>query len=161
MDLSFVETMRGELRAPSGGASPVELGIVAEARSLPRFLEDGTTRIRGLVRAPPWTLRSPAVGTLRLSLGAIAYRIELSSDGGEPLVLTGTKHPSILSPLRSMTVMQVSLHDGAGSELARGTMRFELADLPRFVASWLPMGKRSLRALDRRRRRVERGLLEG
>jgi hypothetical protein len=56
--------------------------------------------------------------------------------------VAGQKLPSLRHPLRSMTILPVTLTDAQGRERARGDLRFDLADLPRFLLTWLPGARR-------------------
>ncbi len=161
MDVSFVETMRGTLKAASGEASSVEFDVVAEAHSLRRFLRDGKTELRGLVRAPTWVDEAPAKGTLTLSPSLLEYRVAFTARDGRELLLVGQKHPSVFKLLTSMTEMETVLEDAKGAELARGAMYFDLRELPPFLLSWLPVGRWAQRSLDARRRAAERRAMEG
>jgi hypothetical protein len=154
MALSFVETMRGWLRGKDGKEFPVSFELVATG------VRRGHFEVRGLLAAPPLAAESPARGTLEMGIGSIAYHLEFTS-GGQHLRLDATKHPTLLAPLRSMTRMIATITDESGNAIASGEMRFELTDLPVFLASWLPVSRKGRRVLDTRRRSVERQLLSG
>jgi hypothetical protein len=160
MEVSFVESMRGAVKTDAGEDCPVEFDVVAKAPHLHRFLLDGHTELRGLLRAPKWVDETPAKGSLTISPLALVYRVEFEGRDGQTLVLEGKKHPSHFKPLSSMTTMEVALRSGS-TVLARGEMKFDLRELPPFLLSWLPVGRWAQRALDVRRRRVEREHLEG
>ena len=161
MDVSFVETMRGTLQTSAGVVSVVEFDVVAEARSLSRFLLDGRSELRGLLRAPAWTDETPARGSLRISPLALEYRVEFKGRDGQTYLLEGLKHPSLLKPVSSMTQMRTVLRSASGATVAEGAMHFDLRELVPFVASWLPVGRWAQRSLDAKRRAVERLALTG
>jgi len=161
MDVSFVETMRGTLQTSAGVASVVEFDVVAEAHSLGRFLLDGRSELRGLLRAPAWADETPARGTLRISPAELEYRVEFTGRNGQAYVLEGRKHPSLLKPVASMTQMHTVLRDASGATVAEGAMHFDLRELASFLASWLPVGRWAQRSLDAKRRAVERLGLTG
>lgn len=156
MKVGFVETMRGTLKAADGSESKVEFEVHAHAEHLRKFLKDGQTRLRGIMRAGPYAAEVPATGELTIDLPrSLTYRVTFESNGVH-YRLEGKKTPSLLSPLRSMTVMDVVLKTDAGNELASGLMTFAMRELPGFLASWLPFNARPRVALDIRRRLLER-----
>jgi hypothetical protein len=87
---------------------------------------------------------------------AIVYHLELG--GGR--TLDAQKTPSPLAPIESFTFMPVTIR-GGGEVLAEGSMRFDLKELPRFVASWLPGARGQHKELDARRRALVRAALDG
>lgn len=153
MLLSFVETMRGWLRSDGGPEFPVSFELVALSTHRGRF------SVRGLLAAPPLAPETPARGTLEMGLGRIAYHLEFVGEGGRRLVLDATKHPTLLAPLRSMTRMLATIKDESGRVVASGEMRFEVRDLPAFIASWLTAAQAGRRQLETRRRHLERRAL--
>jgi hypothetical protein len=146
MNLSFVETMRGELSP----GHPVAFHVRASGGL------DGHLALSGVVHAAPWVDETTCEGTLDLSLRRLAYDVRFRDAGGRALRLHGEKHPSARSPLRSMTVLPVTLVDEAGGQLAQGELTFDLLELPQFLASWLPLPTRAHRQLTARRLSVER-----
>lgn len=158
MRASFVETMQGELFR--GAPAALSFSVVAEAGSWRELLTTGATRLRGVVRAPPWADAAECQGTLRIGLRRLCYSLRFVADDGAPLTLLGTKQPRLSAPLRSMTVMRTELVDAGGTPLATGTLRFALTDLVPFLLSALPWPKPAERRLDRERRRVARRALE-
>lgn len=146
MHLSFVESMRGELSP----GHPVAFHVRASGGL------EGPLALWGVVHAAPWVDEATCEGTLELSLRRLAYDVRFRDEGGRALRLHGEKHPSVRSPLRSMTVLPVTLLDEAGQALARGELAFDLLDLPQLLASWLPLPTRAHRRLTARRIAVER-----
>jgi hypothetical protein len=157
MTLSFVETMRGTLRDAAGAEHPVSFEVTASSRGRGRF------DLRGVISAPPFAPEAVAEGTLTIApfLRAITYRLRFQSRDGAMLGLEAEKHPTPTSPLKSMTEMDAELFDAQGRLLAHGRMLFDLADLPRFAASWLPVAREQQKRLDVRRRAIARQLLGG
>lgn len=157
MPIAFVETMRGALRDAAGGARPVAFHVRASGGAGGRFA------LSGVVHAAPWAEEAVAGGTLVISAlpAAIAYDVRFRARDGRTLRLHGAKRPSPFSPIRSMTVLGVTLSDEGGLALAQGTVRFDLMDLPRFLASWLPVPSRARRQLEARRVAVARRELLG
>ncbi len=148
---SFVERMVGTLEDARGRSSPVSF-VVGATWPSPRALLGGRLALSGLLSAPPWATERLAEGWLELDwLGrTLSYWLELEGDSGERLRLTGEKRLSPRRPLQSMTRMQVELRGPDNTLLARGQMRFEWKELPRFVLSWVPLVRAGHRALARR-----------
>lgn len=152
MPIAFVETMRGTLRDASGVETPVDFHVRASGGSLGRF------RLSGVVHAAPWATETLAHGTLDLSArpARIVYDVAFRAEDGRTLRLHGAKRPSLLAPVKSMTVLAVTLSDDVGHVVARGTLRFDLLELPTFLFSWLPLPSRPHRQLEVRRVAVAR-----
>jgi choline dehydrogenase-like flavoprotein len=135
---SFQETMAGALRDGHGRESPVDFTVRAEADSWTRLLRDGRLALRGVAAAPPWIDEALCEGTLVIEpTRALRYEVCFAAADGTPFRLRGQKDLDALHPLRSMTTLAVTLESG-GIPLAAGTMRFDLADLPRFLGSARP-----------------------
>ncbi|MFZ5446189.1 MAG: hypothetical protein ACOZQL_39745 [Myxococcota bacterium] len=154
METSFVETMRGRLRDAAGRESWVDFQIRTHGVG-------GQLTLEGVVHAPPWTTESPCEGTLVISPwpASIAYDVRFRV-GGEQYRLHGAKSPSLLHPVRSMTVLPITLSRGE-EQLAQGTMTFDLLDLPQFLASWLPLPTTARRRFEARHAAVARRALLG
>ena len=155
MRLSFVETMRGTVRDAHGDVHSFAFDVSAMGNS------DGHFALRGLARAPHWAREAAAHGTLIIAPRerTITYAVRFRSDAGDELVLDAQKRFSFLAPVRSMTLMPVTLRAASGEVIARGDMTFDLRELVPFVASWLPLVKTQQKRLDVRRRAVARALL--
>lgn len=136
MKVGFVETMRGTLQANDGTQSNVEFEVHAHAEHLRQFLKDGQTQLHGIMRAAPYAVETAATGALTIDLPrSLIYLVTFESNGVR-YRLEGKKTPSLLSPIRSMTVMDVVLKTEDGNELARGEMTFAMRELGGFLASW-------------------------
>lgn len=111
-------------------------------------LEAFTPDVRALLREPVWQLsgtidaeslaaRRSIEGAMcfkRLGEGQIRYRIRFRGNDGHPYELSGHKEWNALAPLDSVTLLSGKVHDEAGEEMARATLRFDLrTDLGRFV----------------------------
>jgi hypothetical protein len=116
-----------------------------------------------VVHAPPWVAETTGEGTLHLSLvpARIAYDVRFTADDGRALRLHGEKRPRVLRPVHSMTVLPITLSDEAGLALAEGTLRFDLLELPGFLASWLSPSTLPHRQLQLRQAAVTRSRLGG
>lgn len=157
MNVGFVETMRGTLTTSGGQTSSIEFEVHAHADHLRKFLKDGQTRLRGIMRAVPYAAEVPATGELTIDIPrSLIYRVEFTAADGTAYRLEGKKTPSLFSPVRSMTHMDVVLKRDDGTEVARGEMTFAVRELAGFIASWLPFNARPRVALDVKRRLLER-----
>lgn len=152
MPIAFVETMRGTVRDAKGVERAVDFHVRAAGGSAGHF------ELSGVVHAAPWVDETVASGTLDLSVlpPSIAYDVRFRGADGRPLRLHGAKRPSLVRPVASMTVLDITLSDDAGLALAQGTLRFDLMDLPGFLASWLPVPTKPHRQLEARRVAVAR-----
>ena len=161
MKVSFAETMRGRVRDREGVEWPLEFHIKAEATST-ADLRAGARRLSGLMHAGPWAREAAAHGTMVMSLvpPRTPYRLELRSDAGDDLVLEGAKNMRLFSPLQTLTRLPIVLRRGP-EVVAQGELRFALAELPQFLASWLPFPQYEQRALDAERRALERRAIAG
>jgi len=148
---SFVETMQGRVRALDGAEHDVSFSVRADGAR-------GRFALRGIVRAPPWTPEAEGEGTLVMAPwpASVSYQVRF----GPGLTLEGRKDVSVLRPVHSMTFMPVSVKGPDGEVLAEGSMRFDLKDLPRFLASWWPLSDLQQRRLDADRRALVRRTLE-
>lgn len=155
MNLSFVETMRGTLSERHA----VDFQLRARGTGKP-----GAFTVEGVVHCAPWLAEGPCEGTLTISLfpAALAYHVRFTGADGTRLELVGHKSPTISAPVRGMTVLPIALRNAdTGAELARGVMTFDLLELPRFLASWLPVPSDARRRFEARHRAVTRRALLG
>lgn len=156
MRVSFVETMRGTL-IDARGSHPAEFRVKAEAGGLRQMLRDGVLRLAGVVHMPPFATNAPATGSMRVDAAARHLHYDLTFDG---LRLAGHKTVRLRAVLATMTLLPVTLFDGAGQELAHGDLRFPLATLRPFLLSFFGVG-RPQQHLDAERRGLERRRLDG
>ncbi|MFT3707864.1 MAG: hypothetical protein QM817_09425 [Archangium sp.] len=155
MNLSFVETMRGTLNEKH----PVDFHIRTLSTGKP-----GAFTVEGVVHCAPWVSEGPCEGTLTISLfpASIAYDVKFTAADGTKLELVGHKSPSIFAPIKGMTVLPIALLEAeTKKELARGTMFFDILELPQFVASFLPVTSDPRRRFEARHRAVTRRALIG
>ncbi len=131
MAIAFAETMRGWLRAPEG-EQPISFELRASGGAGGRFA------LAGRLSFPPFALDAPARGELAISPRRLAYALAFAGDDGRRYRLLAEKRPSLLAPVRSMTSMWAVVRELDGPAVAEGEMRFDLRDLPAFLASWLP-----------------------
>ncbi len=154
MNLSFTETMRGELTDSSGTKRSVAFHVRTHQT------RGGAFELDGIVQLPGYGDECPCTGTLTISLGAIAYVVRWKTPTGS-FVLRGHKSPSVLRPFTSMRKLPIALETEGGARLAEGLMWFDLFDLPEFLASWVPLRTLSRRRFDVRLAAVERKALLG
>jgi hypothetical protein len=156
--MHFVETMRGQLTR-EGFVTPVCFHVRAER------VNGGEFSLTGVVHAAPWGAETTVTGTLQLAAlpPRIVYDVRFTATDGRALALRGAKHPTPFSPVTSMSELACELVDVASGEaLAVGQLAFDLLDLPKFLASWLPGRSREHRRLEAQHHAVaRRALLEG
>ena len=157
MQIAFVETMRGFVTPKSGPSSAVDFNVRASGGAGGRFT------LLGVVHAAPWIDETTCEGTLHLSAipARLTYDVHFKTADGRKLRLHGAKSPSLFSPIKGMTVLLIALSDEWGAVLAAGELRFDLTELPAFLASWLPRQSKAHRQLEARRMAVARNQLLG
>jgi hypothetical protein len=139
---SFCETMSGSywlLEQPTEERA-IALTIEAYAQDVRRFATDKTWRVRGTLNAERLASERPLEGTLVFRLldeRRLPYRLAFTGDDGMRYELSGQKEWSSLAPFESITLLPATLYDGAGEELGRATLRFDLrADWARWMKSF-------------------------
>ena len=152
MQVAFVETMRGFVTPKSGPSAAVDFNVRASGGAGGRFT------LTGVVHAWPWIDETTCEGTLLISAipARLTYDVHFKSADGRKLRLHGAKHPSLFSPIEGMTLLQITLLDDSGATLGVGELRFDLTELPGFLASWLPRPSKAHRQLEARRMAVAR-----
>lgn len=151
--VTFTETMSGTWTGAAAGAGeragapPADerpFSFTATARvelGLAQLLEqraslEGTVRAEGLASDRP--LRGRMI-IAPLTRGIIRYEFDFSGDDGKPYRFAGQKDVRLHDLLRSMTTLPGAIADGAGVEVGRATVRFDLqSDLVKFLASFRP-----------------------
>ena len=129
------------MKDQAGQQHDLRIDIFCEARDVTQFAKDGLTHVTGVISAKPWANDCAVTGTLLIKLGKdpkIQYDLSFDGEDGESYRLFGAKHPSILSPLKSMTYLEVTL-DSTGFEektVAKGELRFDMKTLLPFATSW-------------------------
>ncbi len=139
---SFDETMAGPITL-QGSQHPqhMEFRLHAEVPSLGEFLNDGRTEITGTVSIAGFADSAALSGSLWILplKRQIRYEFGFSSNDGAPCRFAGQKDVSPLDPVTTMTVLPAYLFDAHGQEIGQAEVRFELGDLPAFIASWRPV----------------------
>ncbi|HET9380789.1 MAG TPA: hypothetical protein VFP69_08160 [Streptomyces sp.] len=143
----FAETMEGTLRLSTspGESRSVTLGLRVEAPGPLRPLASTAATLTGRVRVDGWADDPHATGSMvvaPVSEGRIAYQVRFTALDGHAYVVRGHKSPTWRSPLRSMTVLPVTLAPAGGGDggtagvTGEGLLRFPLRTVPSFAASW-------------------------
>lgn len=127
----FTQTMAGAyhfLATPTEERA-VRFTITAKADSVPRFLLDKVVEVAGTLDMEEFATARPLGGGLMLKLiedRRLRYDLTFEADDGKPYVLRGEQDVMLISVLDSLTTLPASLYDGAGKELARALLRFDL-----------------------------------
>ncbi|GAA5173138.1 hypothetical protein GCM10023321_74080 [Pseudonocardia eucalypti] len=134
MHTTFRETMSGTVND-----RPLELRLAVDQPGILNPVADRTATLTGRLRAPGIADDVPVTGTLRIApLNAartIGYDCSFSLPDGRRLRLAGAKTIELAHPLRSMTTLPVTLTEGE-KRLGDGVLRFDLRDLPSFLAGF-------------------------
>jgi nucleoside-diphosphate-sugar epimerase len=143
----FSETMAGTARLDqaasngAGGERRFRFTVTARAASQLGFWVQGERlSLEGTADLDGLATTQPARGSLDLSplsRRELVYELAFRSDRGEPMRFYGRKRISHLHPLRSWTTLQGALLQ-SGMPVGEATLRFDLPQLPRFVASYRP-----------------------
>jgi len=138
----FRETMSGTFYFIDTPADerPMSFSLEARVASMRAFARDKLARITGEVTMAGLADRRPLEGTLAMKLldeRRLPYDFSFSADDGTRYRFRGEKNVTALAPIESMTVLPASLYDGAGKEVARATVKFDVrGDLKKFVRSF-------------------------
>lgn len=136
--------MAGELR-PTGGGCPEPFAFTVRARG---------RRARHLLTGAPFELDgtitltsaespvdgAPCHGTLRsapFGERALTYELQWRDMEGRPCRFYGTKNLATLRVLRAMTLLEGTVYRH-GEPLGMAKLRFDLHDIPSFLASFRP-----------------------
>ena len=144
MGFHFRETMSGELTLDDApyGSPPLAIRFHVTARSGPlrRYLEGEPLTLEGRVSVDGIAEERPLQGHLEIGLPLrrqLVYNFEFLGDDGTRYRFHGQKNVSYLRFSRSMTTLYGSLYRG-DARVGRALVRFDLRDLPSFLASWRP-----------------------
>ncbi|MCP9971892.1 hypothetical protein LUX57_48100 [Actinomadura madurae] len=115
--------MEGVLRvAGEDTERPMRLELVATLPEVLRPWGDVEGELTGRVHIPGWADDRAAVGTLRVAPIAarrIRYTLEFTADDGRRMRLDGWKTVSARRPVRSMTVLPLTVTGADGTVAAR------------------------------------------
>jgi hypothetical protein len=109
---------------------------VGDARA---FLQSRTGALSGRIDAEGLASGCAVEGNLLFRLleeRRSTYRFKFHGDDGGLYELCGQKEWNALAPLEALTLLPASIYDGAGQEIARATLRFDVrADWARWLTS--------------------------
>lgn len=140
--LTFRETMSGgyHLTLSPGVERPMSFTIQVSISSIRSLLRSPVFTIEGSVFAEGLAEHRPLRGTLTIDpvrAKLLVYIFELEADDGSLLVFQGRKTLSEGDVLHAMTVLPGGIFDGAGREVGRALLRFDLrSDLLKFLGSF-------------------------
>lgn len=141
MGIAFFERMAGTLTCTESGKQHlVEFQVKCENRSLLNAAQSGHARLSGVVSARPWVGEAALDGSLVVSLfrdRSITYDLGFTNESGQDLRLKGRKSLHWRKRLFGMTRLEVEL-SSQDEILARGTLTFDVHELPSFVTSVTP-----------------------
>lgn len=138
---SFDETMSGPITlADHPHPQHMEFRVHAEVPSLVSFLSDGRTRLTGTVSIPGFVDSAAVEGSLWIlpKERVIRYEFTFHDRAGATFRFAGEKNVSPFDLVRTMTELPGFLFDAHGKEIGQAEVRFDLADLPSFLASFRP-----------------------
>ncbi|MFC4946348.1 hypothetical protein [Pseudonocardia sp. GCM10023141] len=134
MRTTFRETMAGVV-----DGRPFTLRLAVDQPGAFNPFAERTATLSGTVDAPGLADGAPVTGTLRIAPVAartIAYDVAFTAADGRRLRLAGAKTIAFTHPVRSMTILPVTLTSSAAERLGTGTLRFALRDLPSFLGGF-------------------------
>lgn len=140
MGISFFETMSGEVVDSDGQAHPVCFEVKGESTDIRQFLKSGEVKITGVFDGEPYADQALLEGEMVISpvrRRQIVYRFDFEAPCGTTHQFRGQKDIHPLRPVHSMTHMDAEILQD-GEAVADGELRFGIADLPEFAASWWP-----------------------
>lgn len=138
----FRERMQGKLYLIGEPLREIPISLELEARFHAR---DESATVTGRVTIEGIAHDAPVQGTLglpALAIKRLPYDVFFVTDGGERWRMRGEKDITYLAPVRSMTVLPVTLYEEAATrarEVARGTLTFDWRrDLRAMIRSLRP-----------------------
>jgi hypothetical protein len=138
----FKETMSGTWRAPSGGPErSIEFTITARAAHMLKHLVDRKADMDGRLRMDGFAADVPISGELVIDplLGKkIRYEFDFVADDGKRYHFAGQKDVELLDVVRTMTTLPAQIAGADGTVVATCDLKFDTADLPKFLASFRP-----------------------
>jgi len=144
LGFEFEEVMTGTY---TKSGHPEETGEIrlqgrARAEDLVQHWRDGMMRFEGTLDMERFADDVPFTGTLeiRILIGKIIrYDFTFTANDGNPYRFTGQKDIRFDALSDSMTHLTGAVTDGAGREVARANLTFDLkADFLPFLVSWKP-----------------------
>lgn len=144
MGFHFRETMSGELTLDSDpfGAPgrAFSFRVTARCPRWGRYLDGGALELEGRVSIDGLASECALRGHLEIGLPLrkqLVYNFEFVGDDGARYRFHGQKDVSYLRLAHSMTTLRGALYRG-DARLGSALLRFDLRDLPTFLANWRP-----------------------
>src|SRR4051794_5889457 len=133
--------MAGTVRLHGEDADrPLRLDLRVSVAGVMRPWSDSRGVLAGRVRVPDRIDDQTASGTIRIAPIAarqIRYSMSCTALDGERVLLDGWKSITGRHPVRSMTVLPITVYDECGRTVGSGTLRFDLRrDLLRFLGGF-------------------------
>src|SRR5688572_20012420 len=144
LGFTFSEIMTGTytLTGKPDEQREIRLSLRIVADDALRHVRDKLARVEGTLDMEEFADDVPVTGTIEIapfSRRLIRYDLLFVGNDGEPYRLAGQKDVKLSDLLTTMTNLTASITDGAGVEMARCRVRFDMrADLVPFIASWKP-----------------------
>jgi hypothetical protein len=139
LGVSFHEWLTGSywrLDAPMDERA-IDLALEARAPDLGIAVRNRKWDLSGTLDAERLATHRAVEGSLAtrvLDERRVLYRFSFAGDDGRRYELNGQKEWSSFMPFDSVTLLAASLYDGAGDEIGRATLRFDLrSDWARWV----------------------------
>ena len=140
--LTFEEAMSGTYTMTGREGAPRGFSFRGKARTagVVEHLQGGLATLEGTLDMEDFADDVPIRGTLEIApLGKrlLRYEFAFSGNDGAAYQFVGEKNLQLGRLLSSWTTLLGHVHDAAGREIARATVRFDLkADLLPFLASF-------------------------
>jgi len=144
LGFEFEEVMSGTY---TKSGHPDETGEIrfqgrARAEDLVQHIRDGMTRLEGTLDMERFADDVPITGSIEIRpfVGKIIrYDFTFTANDGNPYRFTGQKDIRFDAFADSMTHLAGAITDGAGNEVARANLTFDLkSDFLPFLVSWKP-----------------------
>jgi hypothetical protein len=137
---TFSEVMAGPARLRGeGGSRSLRLEVDVVAPGLLKLWADTEASMSGRAVLDGVADDPAATGTMHIApirRRRLRYQLVFHTADGAPLHLDGWKSVSYLRPLRSMTTLPATVYAADGSVFGEALLKFDLRDLPRFLASF-------------------------
>jgi hypothetical protein len=139
-ETTFSEVMSGPARLrDEPGQRPLRLELDVTCPGLLLLWNDTEATMTGRVSMAGVADDPEANGTMQIAplrRRRLRYQLAFRAIDGQLMRLDGWKSVSLLRPLRSMTRLPATLYAENGSVLGEAQLRFDLRDLPKFLASF-------------------------
>jgi hypothetical protein len=163
--MRFSETMAGTWKKTGTSTElPMSFTIAVETAGRPRALGTVAADLEGTITAEGLANDAPVRGSMEISPvehRRIRYVLDFEGDDGKPYHFDGWKSIDWLRVRSSWTTLPGTVTDADGEVAGVAHLKFDLADLPKFLRSMGLAGSAAGQAeLERRRLAAEKGRLE-